>query len=472
MARSSKSVYLGVDVGGTKIQAALVEASGRVIQRRKCRTPREGGTEPVLEAIQKTIAEVLARDSRPDPEKTPPVALGLAIPGVVDPDKGLVVVAPNMNLVNAKIGPMLEKKLDMPVALGNDANLGILGEKWLGVARKAVSALGIFVGTGIGGGFIQKTQVWRGARESAGEIGHMIMQIDGPLCGCGNRGCLEALASRTAIQRAIREGLAAGRPSIVPELAGDDLSVIRSGVLRRALEAGDELVTEVIQHAAEVLGHACLTVRHLMDPEIIVLGGGVIEACSQYIMPIIERIVADDRLAGARESKGVFVSALGDDAVVLGAVALARAAVGENPFKHRNALGTGYPEIVPLRSGRHQIGDKEVRRDYLLNVAGKVKTLKTPLTGSAKEGRLAIDTSHLTRLCRGGPEIVFLGTGKATGLELHDEAAAYLLRRAIRCRLLPTDEAVKAYNKSNRRKAALIDLDLPIKEEPEKSLTG
>ncbi len=145
----------------------------------------------------------------------------------------------------------------------------------------------------------------------------MIMQLGGPKCGCGGHGCFEALASRTAIERDLREAISGGRKSVLLELAGGDISVIRSGMIRKALDVEDELVTQVMRCAAEVLGYACVNVRHLIDPEAIVFGGGVIEACSDFIMPIIENIVGTDPLPGAREGGRVLLSALGDDAVAL-----------------------------------------------------------------------------------------------------------------------------------------------------------
>ena len=229
------------------------------------------------------------------------------------------------------------------------------------------------IGTGIGAGFVQNGKLCAGPGESAGEIGHIVMQIGGPKCGCGNHGCLEALASRTAIEHDIRAAVAAGRQSILGELTGGNLNVIRSGAIRRALEAEDPLVTEIIRHAAEVLGHACLTVRHLIDPEVIVLGGGVIEACSDFMMPIIENIVGSDRLPGARDGGQVLLSALGDDAVGLGAIALARKLVGRSPFKKRFAVTPRYPEIVRTGGGEITVGRKTYNRDVYIHVNGKVK---------------------------------------------------------------------------------------------------
>ncbi len=325
-------LYLGVDVGGTKVQASVVRESGEILTRQRQQTPRNADPSSELEAIESAIEAALAATKRKIRDVQ---AIGIAIPGVVLPKAGRIIVTPNMSLGGVGIGKHLQRRFGVPVAVGNDCNLGALGERWLGAAQNARSVFAILVGTGVGGGFVRKGKLWRGAREAASEIGHIVMQIGGPECGCGNRGCLEALASRSAIERDIRQAVSEGRPSLVTELADGDLTLIRSRVLRKALDAGDEVVTEVMTRAAEVLGYACLTVRHLVDPEVIVLGGGVIEACGDFVVPIIRRIVDADRLPGAREGGHVVVSELGDDAVVLGAVALARGAAGRSPFGKR-----------------------------------------------------------------------------------------------------------------------------------------
>jgi glucokinase len=383
-------------------------------------------------------------------------AVGVAVPGVVDPDSARVVVTPNMSLTGVAIGAHLEGRFHLPVAVGNDGNLGTLGETWLGSARDARSALGIWVGTGIGAGLVQRGKLWRGARESAGEIGHIVMQIGGPECGCGNRGCLEALASRTAIERDIRAALAAGRTSVLTELTGGNLSVIRSGAIRRAIQAGDVLVCEILRHAGEVLGHACLTVRHLIDPAVIVLGGGVVEACSDFLMPIVENIVGNDRLPGARDGGQVRLSALGDDAVVLGAVALARKRVGRSPFKKRFHVAPRYPEVVFAGCGEITVGRKTHRRDIYIHVNGKVKKRAKSFARPRHGQPRPIRPKELRDLCRGGPEILFIGAGKEGKVDLSDEAQQYLSRRAIRLEVLPTTQAVEAYNRSKQRKAALM----------------
>jgi glucokinase len=329
--RSKGNLYLGVDVGGTKIIAALVKSCGTILVRERRDTPRGGPTKDTVDAILAAMVGALAAGAVKPGQLA---AIGLAIAGVVEPDKGRVVVTPNMNLSGLRAEAAIRKVYDVPVAVGNDVNLGTLGEKWLGAARKARSAVGIFVGTGIGGGVIIENKLLRGAREAAGEIGHIVMQPGGPLCGCGNRGCLEALASRSAIERDLREAMAAGRKSVLADLIKKSQGVIKSKALKRALKANDPLVTQVMRRASEILGYACLTVRHLVDPDVIVLGGGVIEACGGFVLPIVRKIVAADALPGARKGGEIVESELGDDAVPLGAVVIAQELIGECPLSH------------------------------------------------------------------------------------------------------------------------------------------
>jgi len=446
-------LYLGVDVGGTKVQCSLVWESGEIIGREKCPTPRKGGPERVVAAIEKCMDDIVRKGGITPSDLT---AIGIAVPGVVDPDRGLVVKAPNMKLTGVDLGALLKARFKLPIIIGNDGNFGALGETWLGSARKAKSALYICVGTGIGSGLVQRGRLWRGDRESAGEIGHMIMQLDGPKCGCGGRGCFEALASRTAIERDLRDAISNGRKSVLLELAGGDLSVIRSGMIRKALDVEDELVTEVMRRAAEVLGYACLNVRHLIDPEAIVFGGGVIEACSDFIMPIVENVVGLDTMPGAREGGRVLLSALGDDAVVLGAIAAARKLVGRSPFKKRFLIKPVYPEIARTRSGKIVVGKETYNRDVYISVGGNVKKRDEDQAEKWYGSAHTIGPKELEKVCRGGPEILFIGTGKSGKVELTEDSRRFLAQRSIQCEVLPTAKVVESYNGSKVRKAALI----------------
>jgi glucokinase len=453
--KRTQGLYLGVDIGGTKVQSSLVRESGEVIGREKCPTPRKGGPERVVAALEKCMDDLVRRNGVALDDLT---AIGVAVPGVVDPDRGVVVLTPNMSLTGVNLASLLKARFHAPVVIGNDGNFGALGETWLGSARDAASALYICVGTGIGSGLVQRGRLWRGDREVAGEIGHMILQLDGPKCGCGGRGCLEALASRTAIERDLRQAIAAGRPSVLKELAGRDLSVIRSGMIRKALDAEDELVTEVVRRAAEILGCACINIRRLIDPAAIVLGGGVIEACSDFIMPIVENVMGRDPLSGAREGGRVLLSALGDDAVPLGAVAAARKLVGRSPFKRRFFVEPISQEITRVGRRKISVGKKTYRRDIYIRVGGRVKRRDTRIAKELCRSARRIGPKELEKVCRGGPEVLFVGAIKPRNLQLTTDARRFLDQRAIRCEVLPIAKAAESYNRSKLRKAALMQV--------------
>ena len=369
-----------------------------------------------------------------------------------------MVVTPNMSLTGVAIGAHLEGRFHVPVALGNDCNLGALGETWLGSARNAQQRRGHLRRHG-------HRRRLRAAKASSGagpgnrpaRSATSIMQIGGPQCGCGNRGCLEALASRTAIERELRAAVAAGAEDHAGRAApAATLSVIRSGMIRKALDAEDALVTEVVRRAAEVLGYACLNVRHLIDPEVIVLGGGVIEACSDFILPIVENIVGSDQLPGAREGGRVLLSALGDDAVVLGAVALARTLVGRSPFKKRYAVSPSYASITGYRFGEITIGQKAYGHDVYILVDGTVKKRKKTIAREEYHTAHTLGPKELERVCQAGPEVLFVGTGETGAVKVSEDALRYLSQRSIDCKALPTPQAIEAYNKSTKRKAAVI----------------
>jgi len=459
VARSRKrtrkpSLYVGVDVGGTKVMAAVVTPGGDILGSHRTPTPRDAKPKKTVAAILEAIANAL------DEQKVAPDELGgigLTIPGVVDPDTGTIVVTPNMNLTGVVIVPVVEERFGVPVAIGNDVNMGTLGEKWLGAARRAQSAVCVMVGTGIGGGVIMNGKLVRGSREAAGEVGHMIVEIGGPQCGCGNCGCWEALASRTAIERDIRQAVAAGKDTVATRLVEKSDGLFKSSVLRKALKAGDKVVTRIVRRASEVLGYGCLTIRHLLDPEVIILGGGVIEACGRWVLPVVREIVGADALPGARPGCYIAESELGDDAVVLGAVALAMEARGEDPMKVKLPV-PDYPTIESTEFGQIVIGGKTYRTDVRIGADGKArkrnkKRVKERLGTSHK-----IDANELDKACQGHPDVLIIGTGQQGAAVLTADGEEYLKARRLGFKTLPTPEAAAAYNRAKGRRAAIFHL--------------
>ena len=317
----AKDLFVGVDIGGTKIAAALVSGRGKILAREKESTPRGVGPKRILKTVENLIRAVIAEGGYRLKDVH---GVGIGAPGLIDPKGRKILTSPNIKLAGFPVVAWLEKRLDMDVVLGNDVNVGVMGEYWLGAGNGAQNVVGLFPGTGVGGGIIADGRLLLGAHGAAAELGHVILDPQGPRCGCGNRGCLEALASRTAIERDIRAAIAQGQPSVVSELTGGALGVIKSKVLAKALKRKDAVVTRVMHAAAEALGAACVDLRHVFDPERIILGGGVIEACGDFLLPIIQKCIDRDPFFKKVGGCKAVPSQLGDDAVLLGAVALAK----------------------------------------------------------------------------------------------------------------------------------------------------
>jgi glucokinase len=435
----TQDLYVGVDVGGTKIMAALVASNGRVVARIRRPTPRNTKGAQVIRVIGNTV-EKLLKDA--GAQRVNVRGVGLAIPGTLAPDEGRVVLTPNMTLSGLRVAPILQKRLKLPVVMGNDVNLGTLGEAWLGAARAASSVVGIFVGTGIGAGVIMDRKLVTGCRNSAGEIGHIMLQKGGRRCGCGNRGCLETFASRSAIERDIRAAIKSGRKSSVRALAGGDLSIIKSSVLKRALKQGDDVATAVVRRAAETLGYACLTVRHLLDPDLIVLGGGLIEACGRFILPVVERIVRRHSLPGSQEREVIVASSLGDDAVVLGAVALARSQVEHTRELPRGSVVQPAPSAhIRCNARGLTVDGTSPSGDVLVRADGHIKT-DVAAVHVMPDGAAVLRSKFVAKFCREKPELLIVGTRAPKRFSLSPKALAWLRDNGIQCRICRTADAV------------------------------
>lgn len=313
---------IGMDLGGTKILAAMVDEEGQIVAEVKLRTKAEKGPDAVI-ARMADAARQAARQA--GIEWAAVKAVGIGAPGPMNPVTGIVYNPPNLpGWDEIALGPQLSEALAIPVCVENDVNLGTLGEHALGAGRGTTDMVGIFVGTGIGGGLILGGKLRSGFRHAAAEVGHMIVAADGPVCGCGKRGCLESVASRTAIERDIHLGLAAGRESLIPKLLGDR-GRLTSGVLAKALRKGDPLVTEVMARVQWYLGLHTASIVNLIDPEMIVFGGGVIEAVDEAFLEPIRVTARQYYIQQADADKVRIVAAqLGDYAGVLGAAVLAR----------------------------------------------------------------------------------------------------------------------------------------------------
>ncbi len=312
---------VGVDLGGTKILAAVVDPEGGIVSRAKVRTQAERPLAEVIASIADAVRSAVAKAGL---QMQNIGAVGIAAPGVLDAEAGVVRFAPNLHWNDVPLSAALRQHLGVPVYLENDVNMGTLAEHTLGAGRGVKDVVGIFVGTGIGGGVILNGRLHRGRNGSAGEVGHMVVQIGGPRCGCGRRGCLEALASRTAIVRDLTAAIKSGAKSMLPELVKGDLDRLTSGVLAEAAARGDKLTISVLKRATRSLGIGIADIVNFLGPEMIILGGGVIEALDDTWLDRVRKVAHKYAMPNAMEGVKIMRAQLGDDAVALGAAVLAR----------------------------------------------------------------------------------------------------------------------------------------------------
>jgi glucokinase len=251
-------------------------------------------------------------------------ALGIGAPGPLDPEAGRIIEAANLKFRNFPLGPRLAGEFNCPVTLDNDVNAGVYGEFIAGAARDAKHVIGLFIGTGIGGGIIINGELYHGFSGNAGEFGHMILKAEGPRCGCGRRGCLEALASRAGMTRELRKAIRRGEKTRLARLLDKKNENISSRDLKRAFDAGDELTRKVVLRAAKHIGIAIGSLVNVLGPEVVVLGGGVIEAFGGPLLDLIDRGARKVAFEIAVKDVRIVQAELGDDAGMIGAAMLAR----------------------------------------------------------------------------------------------------------------------------------------------------
>jgi len=318
--QSSGQPVVGVDLGGTKILTAVVGDRRTILGRSKKPTPAKDGAEAILEAIVATVDESLAAAglSRDDV-----AGVGVGSPGPLDPDTGIVLFSANLNVKDFPIAPELSKQLGKPVLLQNDVRVGGYGEYRLGAGQGYKNILVAFVGTGIGGCVICDGKIVEGATGNAGELGHIVVKAGGPQCNCGNRGCMEALSSRTAIAHRVAKAVRNGHPTSLAGKVDKKLGRLKSGDLAAALAANDPVALKEVHRAARYLGIGLGSLVNVFGPEIVIIGGGVTEALGTPFVDLIRTSLRATVLVDPNEIIKVEPASLGDDAGVLGAALFA-----------------------------------------------------------------------------------------------------------------------------------------------------
>jgi glucokinase len=311
---------VGFDLGGTKMLTSVMDSQFKILSRVRKKTKGymggDSGIDRIVEMIKTAIAEAGIPLSKIG-------TIGIGCPGPVDMDKGVLISAPNMGWENMPIKKRLEDALNCKVFVTNDVDAGVYGEYRFGVAKDTRCVLGIFPGTGIGGGCVYEGKIFTGRRITCMEIGHTRIIPGGPLSSTGHEGTLEAIASRLAISTQAAQAAYRGQAPNLMKEAGTDLSQIRSGMLANAIKDGDKSIENIIKHACYNIGVSAASMIHVLAPDMIILGGGLVEAMPELFLNQISQSAREWLMPAYKNITEFKVAKLGDDAAVLGSAAWA-----------------------------------------------------------------------------------------------------------------------------------------------------
>lgn len=307
---------VGLDLGGTKMYAGLLDADLKVLVREKMKTRDKRGEEDTFTRMVRLVRKLLESGGV---EPAQVAGIGIGSPGPLNPFTGVIGETANLEMNNFPLKDRMEEEFGVPTAVDNDVSMGTYGELCFGAARDGRNVLGVFPGTGIGGGLIIEGKVYQGASGSAAEFGHIVLDPQGPRCGCGQRGCLEALASRQAIAAQAMLLVTRGEAPALAEEIGGDITNIRSGALARSIQGGDKLVEDVVRHAARRIGFVIGNLINAVSPDTVVLGGGMVEAMPELFLEEVRASAEGSAMEALFECVRFVVAALGDDATMMGA---------------------------------------------------------------------------------------------------------------------------------------------------------
>ena len=317
MGDNAGDLILGVDLGGTKILTAVANSQGKMLSRDHSITPAQKGHKAVIHSILESAHRALGRAD------VAIIVIGVGAPGLLNPETGILFTSPNLpGWRDVPLRDIIQEKLGKKTFLINDANAAALGEFYFGAARGARNFIYITISTGIGGGIVIDGKIYSGAIGAAGEVGHMTVDDDGPICNCGNRGCWEMLASGTALAKEARHRIKEGVKTSILEYAEGDVEKVTAQVIQSAAEQGDSLAKELIGRTGYYVGVGLANLINIFNPELIVIGGGLSNIGDMLFEPAFK--VAGERAYKEAFQAVRFASAeLGRNSGVLGAAAFA-----------------------------------------------------------------------------------------------------------------------------------------------------
>ncbi|BDU49867.1 ROK family protein [Haliovirga abyssi] len=310
---------VGIDVGGTNIKAGILKNNGEILKTYSIKTEAFNGAEDVLNRIKNLVEKMLDENNV---YKADVLGIGMGIPGPVNTDTGVVNFCANMvGWENFPAAEKLEKLTGLKVKVGNDVNVITLGEDWLGAAKGYKNVLGITLGTGIGGGIILNGHLISGTNGAAGEIGHMKVIEDGKLCGCGQKGCWEAYASATGLEREAVSRLRVNRDTLIWEVVNGNFSKVNAKVIFDAAKKGDKFALDLVDYEVKYLSIGLSNLINILNPEIVVIGGGV-SLAGDILFNKLNKALEKDTLKVSLDAVKIVPAKLGNSAGLVGAAAL------------------------------------------------------------------------------------------------------------------------------------------------------
>ncbi len=318
---SGGTVWVGFDLGGTKMLAVVYDDKFNVLGRKRRRTREKGATDVSVDRLVETITMAL-EDAGVDPSRVG--AIGAGCPGPVDMERGVILEAPNLGWHNVALQDGLSAVFNCPSAICNDVDAGVFGEYKAGAAQGARCVLGVFPGTGVGGGCVYDGKIFRGSRSSCMEVGFLQMATEGAAAGVGPVGTLESLGSRLTIAGEVAKATYRGKALKIASDVGSDLTKIRSGVLARAIGNGDADVEAIVRRAARQVGRGIGSLVNVLAPDVVVIGGGLVEAMPDLYMEETTRGAVRNVLPTMKDAFKIRTARLGDYATAIGAAAWGR----------------------------------------------------------------------------------------------------------------------------------------------------
>ena len=319
--RKTSGYVIGVDLGGTNLRSILMDRKAHILGRDSRESLASQGKEATIDQIVRSVRAVLESAGSAGISHPSVLGVGIGSPGPLSTKEGIVYIAPNLpGWENVPLVRILRDKIQLPIFLENDANAAALGEWWIGAGRAVDDLVLLTLGTGIGGGIIIKGEVLHGAWDTAAEVGHMIVREGGLLCNCGARGCLEAYASATAVVARTRAAIEQGRRTVLTRWLGGRLDNLSSELIFRAAGEKDKLSSQIVEETARFLGIGIANLVNLLNPSLVILAGGMIQAGALILEPV-RKYAGEYSLRASIRGVRIVPAKLGADSGSIGAAA-------------------------------------------------------------------------------------------------------------------------------------------------------